>query len=71
VSPGSHPTGYQVAAVGNFTGDGTSDILFYNPNSGDVDEWNIANGAWAGSVDLGVHPGSGWQIAGTGGFAHY
>ena len=68
VSPGSHPAGYEVAGVGDFTGNGTSDILWYDPSNGDVDEWLIANGKWAGSIDLGSHPGSGWQIAGVGDF---
>jgi len=65
--PGSHPSGYQVAGVGDFTGNGTDDILWYNSSSGDVDEWEISYGAWAGSVDLGTHPGN-YQIAGIGDF---
>jgi hypothetical protein len=68
VSPGIHPAGYQVAGVGDFTGNGTSDILWYDPATGDVDEWLIANGKWSVSIDLGSHPGSGWQIAGVGDF---
>jgi probable HAF family extracellular repeat protein len=68
VSPGSHPGNAYVAGIGDFTGNGTSDILWYNSNSGDVDEWQIANGQWAASVDLGGHPGGGWQIAGIGHF---
>jgi len=68
VSPGTHPGGYQVAGIGDFTGNGTSDILWFNPTTGDADEWQIANGKWVGSVDLGSHPGSGWQIAGVGNF---
>jgi hypothetical protein len=34
---------------------------------GDVDEWLINNGQWAGSIDLGTHPGN-FQIAGIGDF---
>ena len=68
VSPGTHPAGYQVAAVGDFTGNGTSDILWYNSTTGDVDEWQIINGQWSASVDLGSHPGAGWTIAGVGDF---
>jgi hypothetical protein len=48
VSPGSHPAGYQVAGIGNFTGNGTSDILWQNSTTGDIDEWQIAGGKWAG-----------------------
>ena len=69
VSPGNHPAGYTVAGVGDFTGTGTSDILWYNASTGDVDEWLINNGHWAGSVDLGPHPGN-FQIAGVGDFTN-
>jgi hypothetical protein len=40
VSPGSHPAGYQVVGIGDFTGNRTSDILWQNPTTGDVDEWH-------------------------------
>jgi hypothetical protein len=67
VSPGSHPAGYQVAGVGDFTGNSTSGIIWFNASTGDVDEWKISGGKWAGSVDLGSHaPSSGWQIVGVG-----
>jgi hypothetical protein len=68
VSPGSHPAGYNVVGVGDFTGNGTSDILWQNPTTGDVDEWQLSNGQWSASVDLGSHPGAGWSIAGIGDF---
>jgi hypothetical protein len=68
VSPGAHPAGYQVVGIGDFTGSGTSGILWYNASTGDVDEWQISNGQWAGSVDLGSHPGTDWQVAGVGDF---
>ena len=68
VSPGNHPAGYNVVGVGDFNGNGTSDILWQNPTTGDVDEWQIADGQWAASVDLGAHPGSGWAIAAVGDF---
>jgi FG-GAP-like repeat len=66
--PGSHPAGSRVATVADFTGDGTSDILWQNVTTGAVDLWKMSHGAWNGSVDLGTHPGSGWQIAGAGDF---
>jgi hypothetical protein len=66
--PGSHPAGFRVAAVADFTGNGISDILWQNVTTGAVDLWKISQGAWAGSVDFGTHPGSGWQIAGAGDF---
>jgi hypothetical protein len=72
-SPGNHPAGYSVVGVGDFTGTGTSDILWFNASTGDTDEWLINNGQWAGSVDLGTHPanpvsGASFQIAGVGDF---
>ncbi len=67
VSPGSHPADYNVAGIGDFTGNGTSDMLWQSSVTGDVDEWQIVNGRWAASVDLGVHPGS-YRIAGIGDF---
>jgi hypothetical protein len=68
--PGPHPAGARVAAVADFTGDETSDILWQNVNTSAVDLWKMKSGAWAGSVDLGTHPGAGWQIAGAGDFNH-
>jgi hypothetical protein len=68
VSPGSHPAGYNVVGVGDFTGNGTSDILWQNSTTGDVDEWQLSNGQWSASVDLGSHPGTGWSIVGVGDF---
>lgn len=32
--PGSHPSGYNVAAIGDWTGNGTDGILWFNPTSG-------------------------------------
>ncbi|MGB9365222.1 MAG: FG-GAP-like repeat-containing protein [Xanthobacteraceae bacterium] len=54
------PTG-----VRDLTGDGTSDVVWYNVATRNVDLWKIASGQWAGSVSLGTHP-PGWQPAGTG-----
>ena len=34
VSLGTHNTDWQPAGVGDFNGDGTSDILWYNPTTG-------------------------------------
>jgi len=69
-SLGSHPTGSEVVGIGNFAGnaDGTDGVLFYNSTTGNYDEWLIADGQWAASVDLGVHP-AGAQVAAVGNFA--
>ena len=69
VSPGTYPSSNMiVAGVGDFSGNGTSGILWYNTSSGDVNEWSLSNGHWSGSTDLGVHSGVGWMIAGVGDF---
>ena len=65
--PGQPSGRYPVVGVGDFTGTGTSDILWYDASTGDTDEWLIKNGQWAGSIDLGTHPGN-FQIAGVGDF---
>ena len=52
---------------GDFNGDGTSDILWRNTSSGEVDMWFINNGQHAGGTGVGFVP-SVWQIAGTGDF---
>ena len=65
VSPGNHPTGFQVGGIGDFNHDGFSDVLFYNPSNQHVDEWQLVNGRWAASVDIGAHGGT---IAGVGDF---
>jgi len=64
---GSHGAGWQVAGVGDFNHDGTSDVLWRNATTGQVDEWQMANGNWAHSVSLGAHPGS-YQVAAIGDF---
>ncbi|MEJ0078397.1 MAG: VCBS repeat-containing protein [Alphaproteobacteria bacterium] len=55
------------ASTGDFNHDGTSDVLWFNAATRDVDLWLIQNGQWAGSVDIGTHP-AGWSIAGVGDF---
>jgi hypothetical protein len=56
---------WSLTSMGDLSGDGTSDVVWYNIATHNVDLWKIANGQWAGSVSIGAHP-SGWQAAGTG-----
>src|ERR1043166_8863489 len=64
---GVHPLPYQVAGVGDFNGNGTDDVLWYNPNNGATEEWVMANGQWSQTIGLGSH---GAQVAGVGDFNH-
>ena len=43
-------------------------MLWFNPATGNTEEWLIDNGHWAGSISLGAHPGSGWNVGGIGDF---
>jgi len=64
---GSHGPGWEVGGVGDFNHDGTSDVLWRNTTTGQVDEWQLANGQWARSVDLGTHSAA-YQVAAIGDF---
>jgi hypothetical protein len=66
---GAHPAGYAPISGRDFTGDGTSDVLWYNSTTNDIDLWKISNGKWAGSADIGAHP-AGYSPAGTADFNH-
>jgi hypothetical protein len=41
---GTANTSYQVAGIGDYYGNGTDDILWRNPTSGDVGIWAMNNG---------------------------
>ena len=64
---GTHPAGWLPASTSDFNHDGTSDVLWYNAATRDLDLWKIAGGKWAGSVDIGAHP-AGYQPSITGDF---
>ena len=63
-APGSHPSGYNVVGIGDWTGGGTDGILWFDPATGDTDEWQLADTQWSASVDLGTDPRS-YQISGV------
>ena len=62
--------GYTPVLSGDFTGDGTSDIAWYNPTTRDLEIWKLnSNGQWAGSYNIGSHP-PGSVAVGVGDFDH-
>jgi FG-GAP-like repeat len=68
-SRNSVSTDWHVAGVGDFNGDGRSDILWMNDSGRVVDWLGTATGGFTGN---GAHSSStvaaGWQVAGTGDF---
>ena len=58
----SHPAGWSPAQIGDFNGDGTSDIAWYNPATNKIDIWLMQNGQWSASVDVGAHPAGGVAV---------
>jgi hypothetical protein len=62
-------TGWQVAATGDFNGDGRSDILWRNSNGMVLDWLGQANGGLADNAGASLsNPGTAWQVAATGDF---
>ena len=70
VDIGWHGSAWNVVGVGDFNADGTSDIIWRNPATGSVDQWQMKDGHWLQSIDLGNAKGADWQLAGTGDFNH-
>lgn len=63
-----HPEGWSPIIVADLAGDQMSDLLWRSDSTGNLDEWQIVNGGWTRSVDLGGHPGTGWLPTSAGDF---
>jgi hypothetical protein len=50
---GTESISYQVAGIADYYGNGTDDILWRNPTTGDIGIWQMNNGQ-ATSHDLGI-----------------
>jgi hypothetical protein len=51
---------WQIAGIGDFTGNGTDDILWRNSN-GAVDTWTLQNGQVVATAQIGTADST-WQI---------
>lgn len=58
---------WQIIGSGDFTGDGTTDMLLRNATTGAVAGWQMGNGAIQSGLGLGNTPAT-WQLADTGDF---
>jgi len=63
----TEPAEWQVQRIGDFNGDGTSDILWRNVNTGEFVEWIMGNGNVAAVINLFTEPPE-WQVQGVGDF---
>ena len=60
--------GYKVVGVGDFNGDGKSDLVFQNQTTNQVAIWFMNGAVYTGGVLLPFVPPAGWQVAGAGDF---
>jgi hypothetical protein len=63
----AEPAEWQVQGTGDFNGDGTSDILWHNVNTGMFSEWLMVNGQVGTALELFAEPAE-WQIQRVGDF---
>ena len=63
----SPSSGWSIAGIGDFNGDGMADVIWQNSNTGDVYIWLMNGTTITSQVDMGVI-GSGWAIRGVGDF---
>jgi hypothetical protein len=59
---GTMPSGWTVAQTGDFNGDGTSDILWYNSTSGGMATWLLSSATIMSQVTIGSLPPSSWML---------
>src|SRR5262245_66195875 len=60
------PNSWSVAGIGNFVGNGLSDIVWHNANGQNL-IWNIQNDQLVNGASLPTTPGA-WSVAGIGQF---
>ena len=62
------PLGWKVVGVGDFNGDGKSDLVFQNQTTNQIAIWFMNGPLYAGGVLLPFAPPAGWNVVGTGDF---
>ena len=65
---GTHGTTWSLSAIGDFNADGTTDVMWRDPVTAEVDQWQLSAGRWAQSIDLGAMKGRNWSLSGIGDF---
>jgi hypothetical protein len=60
--------GWKVVAVGDFNGDGKSDLVFQNQTTGQIALWYMNGYLYQDGNSLDVAPLPGWQVVGAGDF---
>lgn len=60
--------GWKVVGVGDFNGDGKSDLVFQNQTTYQIVIWFMDGAKYTGGVLLPLSPPAGWQVAGVGDF---
>jgi hypothetical protein len=62
------PVGWKVVGVGDFNGDGKSDLVLQNQTTNQVALWFMNGANYAGGVLMPFTPPTGWTVAGVGDF---
>ncbi|MCW3095457.1 MAG: hypothetical protein JWL77_1075 [Chthonomonadaceae bacterium] len=72
--PGGHfldltpASGWKVVGIGDFNGDGKSDLVFQNQTTNQIAIWFMNNYVYLGGVLMPFTPPTGWTVAGVGDF---
>ena len=67
VLPNPFP-GWKVVGVGDFNGDGKSDLVFQNRTTHQIVIWFMDGPVYQGGASLSYYPPAGWEVVGTGDF---